>query len=431
MKINKFYDAAAADTGKGGAPAPVTKEDVLKELGTIKSALESNLTKKADEQAKNFQEKLDEVNKTIENLKTAKPDVTAEEFKKVSDELAVTIKAFDLLQTQVKNNSRKNGPAQPEDTSLHGQISKALFEKKDEITSESILGKKAIKEQGMKLKAAGDMSVIANISTGVVPNTYRNGLVPQPFEMIHLRNLVSVTPSDTDSYHFFRHATTGEGAITWQGNEYGTKAQFDEDLTEVTVNLDYLAGYVRISRKMLRNFSALQAYLTRFLPEKYYQAEDTKGYQYILANATGTQDASGTDLFSVIIRTIGKQRKARYNVTGMVMDGELWAKLLTYKASSSGEFTQPIGVITLTATGQMLICGIPVYVASWVGADEVILADWNFIEIIQSEALSLGFFEQDGNNVTKNMITARIEASIAFALTDPKAVVVASLESVS
>lgn len=428
MKINKFYTADEKD--KGSNPAPVTKEDVLKELTTIKSALEKNLTEKAEKQDKNFQEKLDAVNASIETLKNAKPEVTAEEFQKVSDELAVTIKAFDLLQTQVKNNNRKS-PAQPEDVSLHGQISKALFEKKDEITSESILGKKAIKEQGMKLKAAGDMSVIANISTGVVPNTYRNGLVPQPFEMIHLRNLVSVTPSDTDSYHFFRHATTGEGAITWQGNEYGTKAQFDEDLTEVTVNLDYLAGYVRISRKMLRNFSALQAYLTRFLPEKYYQAEDTKGYQYILANATGTQDATGTDLFSVIIRTIGKQRKARYNVTGMVMDGELWAKLLTYKASTSGEFTAPIGVITLTATGQMLICGIPVYVASWVGADEVILADWNFIEIIQSEALSLGFFEQDGNNVTKNMITARIEASIAFALTDPKAVVVAALESVS
>lgn len=428
MKINKFYTADEKD--KGGNPAPVTKDDVLKELTTIKSALEKNLTEKAEKQDKNFQEKLEAVNASIETLKNAKPEVTAEEFQKVSDELAVTIKAFDLLQTQVKNNNRKS-PAQPEDTSLHGQISKALFEKKDEITSESILGKKAIKEQGMKLKAAGDMSVIANISTGVVPNTYRNGLVPQPFEMIHLRNLVSVTPSDTDSYHFFRHATTGEGAITWQGNEYGTKAQFDEDLTEVTVNLDYLAGYVRISRKMLRNFSALQAYLTRFLPEKYYQAEDTKGYQYILANATGTQDATGTDLFSVIIRTIGKQRKARYNVTGMVMDGELWAKLLTYKASTSGEFTAPIGVITLTATGQMLICGIPVYVASWVGADEVILADWNFIEIIQSEALSLGFFEQDGNNVTKNMITARIEASIAFALTDPKAVVVAALESVS
>lgn len=429
MKINKFYDAAAADTGKGGAPAPVTKEDVLKELGTIKSALESNLTKKADEQAKNFQEKLDEVNKTIESLKTAKPDVTAEEFKKVSDELAVTIKALDVVQTRQKNDSRRIGN-QPQDMSLKSQINVALKGNEEAIKTGKILSK-SIEEQGMSLKAAGDMTVLGNVSTGVVPNTYRGGLIPQPFENVHLRNIVSVTPSETDSYHFYRHASTGEGAITWQGNEFGTKAQIDEDLTEVTVNLDYLAGYLTISRKMLRNFSGLQAYLTKWLPEKYYQAEDTKGYQYFIANATGVANAdTGGGIIRQVIRTIGLQKKAKYNVTGIVMDGATWANILTY-TTTAGEFTQPIGVVTISNTGQLMVCGIPVYTASWVGGDEVLLGDWNYFEIIQSEALSLGFFEQDGDNVKKNKITARIEASVAFAMLDPKAFVVMSVESVS
>ncbi len=427
--IKKFYDADPKD--KGGAPDPAeTKAAILKELTTIKSALEANLNKKQEDQEKNFEAKLSEVNASIEKLSKAKPDVTAEEFKAVKNELSVTIKAFDLLQTQLKSNSMKGGSFQPEDNSVQGQIIKATSEKMDLIKSGKILGK-SMDEQGMKIKAAQTMTVIGNVSTGVVPNTYRNGIVPQPYEMVHLRNLVSVTPSETDSYHFFRHATTGEGTITWQGNENGAKSQFDEDLTEVTVNLDYLAGYLQISKKMLRNFSGLQSLLTRWLPEKYYQAEDTKGYQYIIANATGVANTdTGGGMIRQIIRTIGLQKKAKYNVTGIVVDGAVWANILTY-TTTAGEFTQPIGVVTITAQGTLMVCGIPVYTASWVGGDEAIIGDWNFLEIIQSEGLSLGFFEQDGTNVRQNLVTVRIEASVGFAMLDPKAFVVASLESVS
>ncbi len=423
--IKKFYDAAATDNAGG-----ITQEALMKELTTIKSALETNLNKKAADQEKNLDEKIDAVNAAIEVLKTTKPEVSAQELKELKDDLNVTIKAFDQLQTRLKADRMRGGEGQKEDPSLGGQIAKQLTEQKDSIVSGKLVGK-AMDEQGMTLKAVQDMTVIGNVSTGVVPNTYRPGIVPVPFEMVHMRNLVNVTPSETDSYHFFRHSV-GEGAITFQGNENGTKAQFDEDLTEVTVNLDYLAGFLKISRKMLRNFSALQAYISRWLPEKYYQAEDTKAYQALIASATGVQDTSITGGFiQVIIRTIGKQKKAKYNVNGIVVDGEVWANILTYKASGSGEFTMPIGVVTISPTGQLLICGIPVYTASWVGGDEAIIGDWRYFEIIQSEALSLGFFEQDGTNVQQNKITVRIEASVGFAMLDPRAFVVADLANAS
>lgn len=113
------------------------------------------------------------------------------------------------------------------------------------------------------------------------------------------------------------------------------------------------------------------------------------------------------------------------------MDGAVWAKLLTYKASTSGEFTMPIGTITISPAGQLMILGIPVYTASWVGGDEVLIGDWTSFEIVQSESLSLQFFEQDGTNVRENKITARIEASIGFAFLQPAAMSVLAIESVS
>jgi HK97 family phage major capsid protein len=426
--IKKMYEAAAGEPG-GGAPA-LTAEILMKELGTIKGALEKNFEKKAADQEKNWQDKLDAANEAITELKAlgeTKEKDNADKLKAIQTDLDITLKAFDKLQLRLKAEARTNFGGAGEDTSLKGQIAKAFGGFREKVMKGTI--SKGENEATLQMKGLTDMSVVNSISTGVVPNTYRSGIVPLPFEMVHLRDIVNVTPSETDSYHFYRH-TGGDGTIDWQVQELATKQQIDEDFNETTVNLDYLAGWLRISRKMLRNFSGLQAYITRWLPERYYQREDNKGWQNILANATG-QTVTSSDIMTSIIRTIGAQRKARYDVNGIVVDGAVWANMLTYKAATSGEFTVPIGTVTISPTGQMMICGIPVYVASWVGGDTAVIADWKNFEIIQSEALSLQFFEQDGTNVRENKITCRIEASIGFAMLNPAAFSVLSLSSVS
>lgn len=424
--IRKFYDAAPAEPG-----AALTADVLMKELNTIKGALEKNQKETAEKQEKNWQEKLDAANTALTELKAlneSKDKDNAEKLKAIQTDLDITIKAFDKLQLRMKADANTSfGGGQKEDTSLGGQIFKSFGGFRDKVIKGTI--SKGENEATLTLKALTDMSVVNSISTGVVPNTYRNGIVPLPFEMVHLRDIVNVTPSETDSYHFYRH-TGGDGQIDWQVQELATKQQIDEDFAETTVNLDYLAGWLRISRKMLRNFKGLQAYITRWLPERYYQREDNKGWQAILAQATGVTVVS-SDFMTSIIRTIGAQRKARYDVNGIVVDGSVWANMLTYKGVTSGEFTIPQGTVTISPTGQMLICGIPVYVASWVGGDTAIVADWKNFEIIQSEGLSLQFFEQDGTNVRENKITVRIEASIGFAMLNPAAFSVLNLASVS
>lgn len=395
------------------------KETVLAELNNIKAALEANLNEKAVATVKNFDEKMAAVNQAIEELKSKKPDVSVEEFKSVKENLDVTIKAFDQLQERIKpNQTKSSGPV-----TWNEMVMKSFDENKSTIVTMNSNTPK------MQLKLVGDMTIASNL-TGNIAHTYRDGIIPVPFENIHVRNLFSVTPSETDSYHFYKH-TIGEGTINFQGIENNAKAQIDEDLTEVTVNLDYLAGFLKISRKMLRNFTALRAYVGRWLPERYYNREDEKAYLALIGGATGATNTTGTDMITNIIRTIGAQKQARYNPNAIIVDGNVWARLLTYKASTSGEFTQPIGVVNILPSGQLSICGIPVYTASWVGGMEAIICDTRYFEIIQSEGLSLQFFEQDDDNVQKNKITARIEASVGFAVLDGAAISVLSLESVS
>jgi len=271
--IRKFYDADPVEK-----PAALTADILMKELNTIKGALEKNQKETAEKQEKNWQDKLDAANEAIENLKSlneTKEKDNADKLKAIQTDLDITLKAFDKLQLRLKADANTSYGAKQEDTSLSGQIFKAFGGFRDKVTKGTI--SKGENEATLQMKALTDMSVVNSISTGVVPNTYRTGIVPLPFEMVHLRDIVNVTPSETDSYHFYRH-TGGDGQIDWQVQELATKQQIDEDFNETTVNLDYLAGWLRISRKMLRNFKGLQAYITRWLPERYYQQRRKRSY---------------------------------------------------------------------------------------------------------------------------------------------------------
>ena len=387
----------------------LTKETILAELNNMKSALETSLTEKSANAVKNFDEKLEAINAQIESVKGMKPEVTAEELAAVKSDLTAVIKGFDLLQTRQKSEKSDKAVA---NTTLKSAISSTMDENKTSISSVS-------KEKAAKLtvKTVGDMTIATNLD-GSIPNTYRPGIVPMPYEMVHARSLFPVTPSDTDSYHFYRH-TGGEGAVAFQSSEGTAKAQLDADLVEETVNLNYLAGFIRVSRKMLKNFSALRTHVSRWLPEEYYKAEDAQ-VATAIGSATGVGNTTGTNLIERIVLTIGSQKQAHYDVNMIVVDGNSWAEILLTKTTAN-EYTMPGGSITISPAGQVLICGIPVYTASWVGAYNALVGDARFFEIVQSEGLSLQFFEQDANNVTENKVTARIEASVGFALIDPAA----------
>lgn len=383
----------------------ITKETILAELNNMKSALETSLNEKTSTSIKNVDEKIETLTGKIEEINSLK-SATAEELTNIKSDVAAIIKGFDLLQT------RQSSKPVVENTTLKGAIYDVMAENKSSIASVS--KDKAAK---MTLKVVGDITT-ANVD-GAIPNTYRPGIIPMPYEMVHARSLYGVTPSETDSYHFYRH-TGGEGAVAFQTNENTAKAQLDADLVEEVVNLNYLAGFIRVSRKMLKNFTALRAHVSRWLPEEYYKAEDAQ-VATALGAATGTGDTTGVNMIERIILTIGAQKAANYNVNQIIVDGNTWAQILLTKGVTSGDYSIPGGSVVITSQGQVLICGIPVFTAGWVGANKALVGDSRFFEIVQSEGLSLGFFDQDADNVTKNKVTARIEASVGFALLDPAA----------
>lgn len=401
--------------------------DVLEEVKKVGGNIEG-VTQKVNtaiEDIKKADGKAEGAVRSIEDIKKLM-DANDATIKKLTADLEKTIQVTDKLQVT------KGGGGQPEAWKPFSfYIGDALTKAKDKITKAGPTGKFQLDIDGKCLedmrnvwqyrasKAVGDMTVAASV-TGAIPITYRQEIVSLPFELVHLRNLVPVVPSDTDAYHFYQ-AKMGEGAVAFQTDENAQKAQLDDDLVEQTVNLNYLAGWERISRKMLRNFSGLRDWISRWLPERYYKAEDAAGVAALVAGipAGNTNTVTADTAIDGLVAAIAAQKTAGYNVNAIVTTGAIWGGLITNK-DVGGIYTLP-SVVVVSPTGQIMFLGIPVYTASWVPADTIILGDWNYFNIVQSEALSVTWSDEDRDNFVVNKVTVKVEACIGFALLQPAA----------
>lgn len=266
-------------------------------------------------------------------------------------------------------------------------------------------------------KDVGVMTASANL-TGSVVASYAAQPAIRMRRKVHFRDLVSVIPSATGVWKFYRqNAVTGEGSFgtTSPGD---AKNQVDYDLTEVVITTAYLAGYVRIAKEMLQDLPFLQSFVTNELIEDYLRTEDNKYFGQLYSAATG---AAGTSTVTAekIIQTVAALREADQDPNGIVVTNAVWAKLLNTKPN---DYSIPGGV-TITPDGNIAIAGIPVIptVESNIGTNRMLIGDWSKAVIIQTEGLSVNLYEQDADNVTKNLVTARAEARTALAILRPEA----------
>ena len=91
--------------------------------------------------------------------------------------------------------------------------------------------------------------------------------------------------------------------------------------------------------------------------------------------------------------------------------------MLTTKPS---DYSVPQAV-TVTPDGTVAVAGVPVYMLNGMTGTKTFVGDWSRLKIVQANGLSVNFFEQDADNVTKNLITVRAEADVALANLRPDA----------
>jgi HK97 family phage major capsid protein len=280
---------------------------------------------------------------------------------------------------------------------------------------------------GLSNKAAANMTTSGNL-TGSPVISYIPTPVILPRQAINFRDLVPAIQTSTGLITIFREnglTSPQEGAIAQQLTQGALKEQIGYDFTNVQFTANYISGFVRISKQMLQDLPFLQSYLPQMLLRDYYKRENAIFVAAQISAALGTNSAGGNDA-ETFINDIALLEENNFTVNGIVTTPTVWGKIMKTGYPSTGTSYSVPGGFTIAANGDVMVAGIPVIKASWMPSGDAIIADWSQSQVATVDGLKVEFFEQDSDNVQRNLITVRVEARVVLITGQPYAFTVAT-----
>lgn len=385
-----------------------------------------------------------EVNELIEKgLAEVKAKVTEATEKSTNEvqEIKGEIKTVSVQVTEVKEYAEKlqnhvdslemklNGAAiqNAEKKSFNDVLADAINENEDNYQK---FLRKEKKSFAIELKAVGDMST-ANVTGGSrYGQIFDSNIRQNPNRKVHMSQVLrggSIGAGNT--YTFMRENGNGEGAIA-PAAEGALKSQFDLDLIEATVNVETIAGWLRVTRKAMNNIPGFVSFLQARLPEKFQRALDaqilygdgtTPNLKGILTtgNFVASTAVASQKLIEKLIDDVATLEDTyERDATGILLRPIDYYGFFKNKASGSGEYDLPEGVTFVN--GQLYLFGIPVYASTAITAPDYVVGDFDMgAQLLTQEGMRIEFFEQDGTNVRENKVTVRIEGNYALPVYGP------------
>src|SRR5690606_12632185 len=169
----------------------------------------------------------------------------------------------------------------------------------------------------------------------------------------------------------------------------------------------------KVPREMLDDIDWLESFLRANMLRKLYQAENQQ-----LLNGTGDTNKQlegiipiaeaydGTKLIPIeriVDAAIGQVFDNGHNASHVVLNSRDAVDLLFNKASGSGEYDQPNGVVGYV-DGRLTIAGLNVFTApsAVMTAGQFLTGDFSTSQLVTKLTPELRFFEQNDDDVEKN-----------------------------
>ena len=274
------------------------------------------------------------------------------------------------------------------------------------------------KSASLELKVVGTMTSATNITpANAIVNTYQSGIAMIPGQLLNFSQLVPTVSSATGAYVVYRE-TVGEGLIASQ-IEGASKSLIDFDTAPITYNATYLAGFAKYAKQMAQDLPFLTSWLPTALRREYFIAENARFHTALAAAATAVPAGTLGNEIERIIKVIALLETKNFSANGVVINPADWAKIAITEKSTGAGYGLP-GIVTIT-NGQLAVNGVNVYKANWIPANKYCVGDWSMAKKVVVDGLKVEFFEQDGDNVQRNVITARIEERNVLAFDRPDA----------
>lgn len=321
--------------------------------------------------------------------------------KVISDEADVR-KEFIAYKTEMGKKKPQN-----ENKSFSGSFAESV-EKSFDMIQKFARGESSKASFEMDKKVAANMTAAADLTGGVI-TTYQPGMQIFPSPKVNFRDMVQAVPSATGSYTIYQENTGAQGAIAAQTAHGALKAQVDYRYKATVFTADYISGYVRIAKQMLQDLPFLQSYLPQQLMRDFLLAESGIFNTALAAVANTAAAGSALPYVERLINEVANLESANYAPTAIVLHPKDYAAIMKYKASGSGQYTYP-GNLMVTEGGVIMLNGLPIYKGTFLAQNKFWVGDWSYAKNIVADGLKVEFFEQDSDNVERNLITVRIEA---------------------
>lgn len=362
-----------------------------------------------------YDAELKSVKDALEELKTKSlsTDQVDEKVKVVTDRL-------DRMSAEYKKRSQieKN---HSELESFGSLINKAVEENTDAIEK---FARKETRNLVLELKAVGDITTGSITGGDNYGRIVQNGMAYLANRKAYVSDMIAQGRIGPGNEYWFMRETAGEGNVAPHA-EGTAKSQFDVRAEEVSVPIETIAGWTRVTRKAMQNIPGFVSWLQVRIPDIFKKELDrqvlygtgtnnelkgiiTTGNHQVLANTAVPLVEKLMDAITLLEddferdATIGFLRPVQYN------------SFFKNKATGSGEYDLPEGITFVN--GILYVFGVPFYKTTALNKanGDFLVGQANGAQLLTQNPMRIEFFDQDGDNVRTNRVTVRVEGDYAL-----------------
>lgn len=393
----------------------MSKEIETLEKGVSKEVIADIVQKGMAEYSKTAKDAVAELQKEFESKGFQTKDDVEKALKSFQDQL-------DAALTQVNKSSLK--PAEK----------KNFFSAINEDALEDLRSLKEKKTSDFRLKAPGDIDESAFLGDAYATQVTQNlGLYQGPQNVTYLRNLLPNVSTTSAVIHYLRVASRTGGAAIWDGSgpieDLPAKPTLGFTWDDVTENVDWIAGTVRVKREMLDDVAWMRGFLQRELlvgPNGLLPAENELILTELTDAATAYDGAQTDPVKMIYDAAFGQLADSRHRASYILMNPRDMVNVIFLNNNQQyvdqGGTGLPYGAVGMI-NGQLTIAGVPVVGIPEIAAGSFIAFDRNATQFVSRMNPEIRFFEEDRDNVIKNLITVRAEERAAALVFDTNAIV--------
>lgn len=318
----------------------------------------------------------------------------------------------------------KGGKQEFEAKSLRQGLSKALEENIAQLKDLSGSKQALIELKGMGFEDFNGYDIFTR--------DVKNQVIPTKEEVFHMRQILGSGSTTGDTVYYPKAlGKTGAGPAVWDYDKETVedtvaKPEFQMTFDNVSAPVKWIAGILRIPRQMLDDLAWLQSYISTYAPIELLKAEDAQllngtgiGNNISGINTNAAAYVAGNPAYTGIERIVdaafGQMATLNQDTpTDVLLSPRDIVSIILNKANTSGEYSLPPGSVGIV-NGQLQIDSLRVQKTNKITVGNFLVGDFQRgASLVTRMAPQLRAFEQDIDNVEKNMITFRIEERIAL-----------------